>query len=75
MTVKQIAKEIFNGSRYFILYSGGKAIARYQILSIDGFWTKDFAEKNFDNKEQAAKYLKEKILEQAQIIAQQEAQQ
>ncbi len=68
LEIDLIAKEIYNDQRYFICYSAGKAIARYQLLDNDGNWRNDFSEKVFDTKDQATKFLKEKSLDQADRI-------
>ena len=68
LEVNLIAKEIFNDQRYSISYSAGKAIARYQLMEINGNWRNDHTEKVFDTKDQAAKFLKEKNHDQADRI-------
>tara|TARA_R110000822_G_scaffold14394_1_gene50730 strand:- start:36 stop:308 length:273 start_codon:yes stop_codon:yes gene_type:complete len=68
LEIDLIAKEIYNDHRYFICYSAGKAIARYQLLDTDGNWRNDYSEKVFDTKAQATKFLKEKSLDQADRI-------
>ena len=68
LEVNLIAKEIYNDYRYFICYSAGKAIARYQLLDNDGNWRNWYSEKVFDTKAQATKFLKEKSLDQADLI-------
>ena len=68
LEIDLIAKEIYNDHRYFICFSAGKAIARYQILDNDCNWRNDHTEKVFDTKDQAAKFLKEKNHDQADRI-------
>ena len=68
LEIDLIAKEIFNDHRYFISYSAGKAIARYQLTDSGGNWRNDFSEKVFDTKAQATKFLKEKNLDHADRI-------
>ena len=68
LEIDLIAKEIYNDYRYFICYSAGKAIARYQLMEPNGDWRNDHSEKVFDTKAEATKFLKEKSLEQADRI-------
>tara|TARA_R110002072_G_C7812846_1_gene522649 strand:+ start:489 stop:761 length:273 start_codon:yes stop_codon:yes gene_type:complete len=68
LEVNLIAKEIYNDHRYFICYSAGKAIARYQLLDHDGNWRNDFSEEVFDTKSKATKFLKQKNLDHADRI-------
>ena len=68
LEIDLIAKEIYNDYRYFICYSAGKAIARYQLMEPNGNWRNDHSEKVFDTKAQATKFLKQENLDHADRI-------
>ena len=69
--LKQKAKEIFSDYKYHVVFSGGKAIARYNVMVGVSFANGHY-EKIFDSKTEAKYFLKEKNLEHAKIILEHE---